>query len=65
MPRYKLTWCEKRYWSSTIEARDKLEAQQKFDNWDDEVSEFADEIDRIGSSDLEIEEVNADINSIN
>lgn len=67
MPRYKLSWWERNWWEVEIEAKDKLEAQQKFDNWDESVHDHCHESDDsfIDRSDLEIEEINANTNSIN
>lgn len=68
MPRYKLSWWERNWWEVEIEARDKLQAQQKFDNWSNDVSDNCYESDFIDRSDLTIEVVrrtrNANINSI-
>jgi len=66
MPRYKLTWTEEILYGSEIEARDKLQARQKFENWDSDVSDHCEEIDFLNRSDVKIEVIrrNANINSI-
>ena len=70
MPRYKLSWSEDTRWEVEIEARDKLQAQQKWENWDSSVSDHCYDIDTVQMDDLEIEVIrrtrnNANINSIN
>ena len=72
MPRYKLIWWERTWWEVEIEARDRLQAEQKFNDWDDAVADGCHESDDsyIDKSDVIIEVVrrtrnNANINSIN
>jgi len=66
MPRYKLTWTEETLWEVEIEARDKLQARQKFENWDSDVSDNCYEVETLNTGGLEIEVIrrNANINSI-
>lgn len=69
MPRYKLSWTEETLWEVEIEARDKLQARQKFDDWDSDVSDHCYEVESLNIGGLEIEVVrrtrnNANINSV-
>lgn len=70
MPRYKLQWTETVLFGAEITARDIVQARQKYENWDSEVSDSCEEIDFLDKSDVEIEVIrrtrnNANINSIN
>lgn len=67
MPKFKITWWERNWWESTIEAPTKEDARIKYEDYDEQLYDKAREtsdgfIER--SADIDIEEVDADTHSI-